>query len=235
MTGFSFLKPSLVPALLLAIVAPTGAEAAVEQCGERVAVTRAILDQVADYRTARLGGDDALLAVQLEGGEGVVTFVRRAGRWRGYGVASTAGIQQVYRSAAGDVFVWAYEGLGDPPHSFSAFRVGARPGSHFCTQIDVPAILNRSDQGQRDWQGEAFSFDAFNVTASGAATVIGSADFEEGGRAQSGIFSYSSRDGGRRWAAPVRIAAATPPDGIYRPAGEQDESLLADLRSAAAR
>jgi hypothetical protein len=212
-------------------------------CGERVPLDAAFLEGVAQdgrFVTAWLGHGDALLVAEGPGGLGNGVFVRRNGVWRGYGLSGIGGIQAVYQEPGGAVFAWAYNGRGDPPSHYTAFRVGARPGQQFCTEIEPAKELNRSFQPpyEWDWRGEYFDFSEFNLDSRGTGAVVGSASLQmaENAEPQSVPYRYETRNGGRTWSEPRRVGETPPPPrGVFVKVETADATLLEELRRQAKR
>ena len=198
-------------------------------CGESYALTREQAEGIESYATAARAGDDAVLVAAVDGGEMIVACVRTGGRWTTCWIAENGGVESLYRSDRGDIFAWAYEGRGDPPFAFSALHLPATEADRFCTSIGVPGDLN-----QPDWQGEAFSFDRFNVADDGTGAIVGSSDVERDGRAETWTFRYATTDGGRSWGEPERVEGGCGVTGVYVRVEEQDERLLEELRNSVA-
>ncbi|HYD24751.1 MAG TPA: hypothetical protein VEB68_08130 [Croceibacterium sp.] len=209
-------------------------------CGQSVTLDADFLEGVAIDRTfvtAHLNDSDALVVARGQDGLGVGVFVRRNGRWRGYGLTGAGGIRDVYQAPDGTVFAWAFEGLGSPPSGYTAFRVGAGPGQHFCTHIEPSGEINRSFGRPYtfDWRGEYFDFGGFDIDAGGSGAVVGSAQVQASaeGEPETVHYRYETRDGGRSWSAPRRVERNTPPTGVFTRLTSRDEALLADLRRSA--
>lgn len=198
-------------------------------CGAPVSLTREQVEGIEAYATAALSEGDAILVAAIDGGDNVVAFVRRGKTWSAYQISENGGVEALYRSDRGDVFAWTYEGRGDPPFGFSALHVPADGSDSFCTRFDVPGDLNNPD-----WQGEAFSFEQFNLVEDGRGAIVGSSEVERDGQIQTWTFRYDTTDGGRNWADPVRIEGGNSVAGAYSRVEEQDGGLLDEVRNSMA-
>lgn len=224
----------LVGGLVAGLASGASAQAQIEKCGQAVFPGEPYLAAAERYTTARLRGSDAVLVAEDDGSVGVVAFVRRSGHWRAYGITANGGVQHVYRSRAGDVFVWAYEGRGDPPSGYTVFHLAPAPGGQYCGEIETPVELNRSfsNPGERDWRGEYISFDRFMLDDAGRGAVYGSSDVERDGKTLHWMFRYDTADNGRTWSRPRRVMQA-PGRLALAPVTTHDEALLADLKKQA--
>ena len=223
---------TLVGAAALGLAVPAAArDLQSAECGQSVPLDAEFIAGIEPDRffTAPLGESDVVLVAEGQSGLGLGTFVRRNGRWRAYGLVPLGSIEGVFRSETGSVFAWAAYGQGGISH-FVGFHVGPRPGAQFCSRIEMPGELNR---GQ--WRGEYLGFEGFNVDASGTGAVVGSADVveQEGAEPAHVTYRYSTRNGGRTWAAPVRTPALESPAGNFVRITSGDPAILADLRQAA--
>lgn len=233
------LKPLPILAFALLAAAPLARAEDIEPapCASERPLTERLVRDAQDLH-ALAGRTDILVgglsylrepSEEAEAASGAVIFVKRAGAWRAIMPQNFEDEVGLYASDAGSLIVLTQHRIEGPGQSFVYVRTDDGFAATTCATIAFPAALNRLT-----WNNETLEPHALNLSANGRGTLIASAEVGREGKSRTLWFSYTTRDGGRTWRAPMRIAGPRMPAGVYHPAIRSDgAALIADLTAAA--
>jgi hypothetical protein len=128
-------------------------------------------------------------------------FLHSGGRWRPVFLAEGSTIEGVLstpdRSRMLIVSLWSREGGG----SLSVASYDWQQGSVSCAELTTPADLNKPY-----YQGEYAAFERLEMDANGHGQLLASANTNPQGVAGERFYVYKTRNHGRTWTAPERLA-----------------------------
>ncbi len=200
-------------------------------CGKMFAVTRDLGRRAVAGGTIRGASATArapmFFAAQLPE-LGTLLFVKRSRGWTGYAIEDGGAIQLVRRSAQNDIVViFSMLSREGPGHSYTILSTRNGFADIACSTLDFPKDLN-----EPDYQNEYLELVDFNIDASGAGTLIGSATAERDGKTVTRIYRYRTADTGRSWSQPEMLERQPdlPLAGVLRKLNGIPAAVIGDFK-----
>lgn len=165
-----------------------------------------------------------------EAASGMVLFIKGPKGWRAVVPRHEEEEVGFYVSPSSHkVILITQRQMGDPGQSFTVVRSDDDFVTATCATLGFPRELNAPT-----WNGEYLEVHDLDISARGRGVLVGSAGLERTGEKPRTLwFSYATRDDGRSWGPPHRLAKEQEaPPGMLSPARLVDApALVADLRA----
>ena len=165
---------------------------------------------------------DSLIITRYENDEtppGLRAYAKVHGRWLAYDtLLFDQDIVVSKTTRDGHRMAWTWHTAEGPGESFHAilYRPNHAP---ICTSVDFSSITNLDEAThERSWANEFLSLDDVNIDPRGRGALVASGDIDIAGRDVHVVYKFTTKDGGRTWSAPQKIAKTYRPAGIYRTA-----------------
>lgn len=169
-----------------------------------------------------------------EAASGMVLFIKGPKGWRAVLPRHEEEEVGLYMTPSSrKVIVITQRQIGDPGQSFTVVRSDDDFATATCATLGFPRDLN-----QPTWNGEYLEVHDLDISARGRGMLVGSAALERSDEKPRTLwFSYATRDDGRTWGQPRRLAKEQEaPKGTLVPARLVEATALeADLRAFVAR
>jgi|GEM_PF-2602500 len=169
-----------------------------------------------------------------EAASGMVLFVKGPKGWRAVVPRHEEEEVGLYVAPSSHkVIIVTQRQIGDPGQSFTIIRSEDDFATATCATLGFPRDLN-----QPTWNGEYLEVHDLDSSARGRGLLVGSAALERTDEKPRTLwFSYATRDDGRSWGPPKRLAKQQDaPKGTLVPATlVEAPALEADLRAFVAR